>query len=260
MSRIQASFKTRKALIPYLTAGDPDLSVTLEALHLLAREGADIIELGVPFSDPMADGPVIQKAHERALAQGVTLRNVLALVSTFRQQNSQTAIVLMSYLNPIEVMGYETFCKAAFEAGVDGLLVVDMPPEEAAELREQALRYELDLIFLLAPTTSQERMKTICSLASGYVYYVSLRGVTGADIPDVDEIAEKIKQIRSVTHLPIGVGFGVKDARTARLIGDLADGVVIGSALVRELEQCVLKGRSISEVAGFIQAIRKALL
>jgi tryptophan synthase alpha chain len=242
MSRIatvlqQLASEQKKAFIPYLTAGDPDIENTHALLDTLVTAGADIIELGVPFSDPMADGPVIQRACERALAQQITLQQILALVKKFRSHNMQTPIVLMGYLNPIEQMGITTFVDAAVDAGVDGVLVVDLPPEEAHGLHAALRAKQLDLIFLIAPTTTSSRMQQIAELASGYLYYVSLRGVTGASSLNTTEIRERVAQIRQVTQLPLAIGFGIKDAATAAMIAPIADGIIVGSALVEVIEQ-----------------------
>ncbi len=242
MSRIsgvlqQLATKQQKAFIPYLTAGDPTIHSTYALLDTLVNAGADIIELGVPFSDPMADGPVIQRACERALAQHITLTQILDLVKKFRGHNQKTPIVLMGYLNPIERMGITSFVDAAVDAGVDGVLVVDLPPEEAHELHGALRAKALDLIFLIAPTTSRARMQQIAELASGYLYYVSVRGVTGASRINTSEIKDRVMQIRQVTSLPLAIGFGIKDASTAALIAPLADGIIVGSALVELIEK-----------------------
>ena len=240
MSRLAHRFAAlkaagRKALIPYITAGDPVPGVTVAALHALVKAGADVLELGVPFSDPMADGPTITFGHERALKHGVSLRQVLAMVSEFRQQDDHTPVVLMGYLNPVEIMGVAAFADAAKAAGVDGVLTVDLPPEEAEDLDLELKRVGLDPIYLLAPTTSLARAKLITDAASGYVYYVSLKGVTGAATLDTDAVAARIAELRSITQLPIGVGFGIKDATTAAAVARHADGVVVGSVLVQRL-------------------------
>jgi len=242
MSRIQSTFSSlrsagQKALIPYLTAGDPDLETTLGLMHALVANGADVIELGFPFSDPSADGPVIQRAVERALARKTNLREVLSIVKQFRTTNSDTPVVLMGYLNPVEIMGYERFASAAVEAGVDGVLIVDMPPEEAEEPQRVLRNAGLDVIYLVAPTTSPERMASICREASGYVYYVSLKGVTGAANLDVASVEASVTQLRKHTDLPIGVGFGIRDGQSAALIANIADGVVVGSALVSRIAE-----------------------
>ena len=240
MSRIQARFSAlqaagRKALIPYITAGDPTPAVTLPLMHDLVAAGADVIELGIPFSDPMADGPVIQLAMERALAHEVSLRQVLEMVAEFRQRDNETPVVLMGYLNPVERMGYDEFAREAAEAGVDGVLTVDLPPEEAADVVPLFKARGLDTIFLLAPTTTAERARSICQQASGYVYYVSLKGVTGSSALDVTDVANKLDMLRTVTDLPIGVGFGIRDGATAAAVGEVADGVVVGSVLVNQI-------------------------
>ncbi len=241
MSRLASKFSElkaagRKALIPFITAGDPYPEFTVPLLHDMVAAGADIIELGVPFSDPMADGPVIQRASERALAHHVGLRKVFSMVTEFRKTDQHTPLVLMGYLNPIEIMGYEAFANAAQRADIDGVLTVDLPPEEAercvALLRERGI----DQIFLLAPNSNGERIRKMDSVGSGYLYYVSLKGVTGAGHLNTEEVEQKLQLIRENTGLPVGVGFGVKDAETARIIANIADGVVIGSALISKIE------------------------
>lgn len=227
----------RKALIPYFMAGDPDPGLTVSLMHAVVTAGADIIELGVPFSDPMADGPVIQRAAERALEHHVSLKDVLGMVAEFRKDDSETPVVIMGYLNPVEVMGYETFAKAAKQAGVDGVLTVDLPPEEADDFIVAAQAQEIDPIFLLAPTSDDGRIRTICEVASGYVYYVAVKGVTGAGNLDVKLVANKLAQIRALTDLPVGVGFGIKDAASAAAVAEVADAVVVGSALVQKIEE-----------------------
>ena len=241
MSRIASTFarlsgERRKALIPFITAGDPRPGLTLPLMRALVAGGADIIELGVPFSDPMADGPTIQRASERALAQGMTLRRVLALVAEFRQSDAITPIVLMGYANPIESYGIEAFTRDASAAGVDGVLVVDYPPEECAEFAAAMKRAGLDPIFLLAPTSTEQRYRQVAALGSGYIYYVSLKGVTGAGHLDLEEVARKIPLIREQVGMPVGVGFGIRDAATAARIARLADAVVIGSRIIEEIE------------------------
>lgn len=261
-SRIQnifASLKAagRKALIPYITAGDPNPGATVGLMHALVRGGADIIELGVPFSDPMADGPVIQKAAERALAFGVSLRQVIGMVAEFRKTDDKTPVVLMGYANPIEAMSYETFSALAAEAGVDGVLTVDLPPEEAPERVAVLKRHGLDPIFLLAPTTPAQRVAMISELASGYMYYVSLKGVTGAAHLDIDNVADKMRQLRHNTALPIGVGFGIRDAESAAAVAKVADAVIIGSRIVQELEQgeSGLQDRLVAFLSGVRSAV-----
>jgi tryptophan synthase alpha chain len=241
MSRIAGCFAALKennktALIPFITAGDPQRDVTVPLMHTLVEQGADIIELGVPFSDPMADGPVIQRASERALENNMSLRDVLEVVTEFRKTNSATPVVLMGYLNPIDIMGYEAFAAAAQAAGVDGVLTVDIPPEEGNDLINAMRAHELDPIYLLAPTSTEERIRKITSTASGFVYYVSLKGVTGAANLDVDAVSAKLDAIRQTTEMPVGVGFGIKDAATAKAMAAIADAVVVGSAIVQRVE------------------------
>jgi tryptophan synthase alpha chain len=241
MSRIAGRFSElrahgKTALIPFITAGDPNPGVTVELMHALVAAGADLIELGVPFSDPMADGPVIQRASERALVHHVGLHDVLDMVQEFRQRDTATPVVLMGYLNPIEVMGYEVFAKGAQAAGVDGALVVDIPPEEGHELLQALHEHDLDQIYLLAPTSTLQRIERICQAAGGFVYYVSVKGVTGASHLDLEGVKAKLSQIRANTELPVGVGFGIKDAQTAAAVSRIADAVVVGSALVSRVE------------------------
>ena len=241
MSRLKqvtaaAAAQDRKLLIPYLVAGDPDLACTLRLMHKLVANGADIIELGIPFSDPSSDGPVIQEAAERALAGGTTLRLALDTVAQFRQHDRLTPVVLMGYLNPIEIMGYETFARAAAEVEVDGVLVVDMPATEAGDLTTLLRRRDIDTIYLIAPTTRAARAKTIAAQASGYLYYVSLKGVTGAVLTDHASVRKNVEYLRELTDLPIVIGFGIKDAESAAAMAALADGVIIGSALVSAIK------------------------
>ncbi len=262
MSRIQSAFEAlrreqKKALIPFITAGFPHPAKTVPLLHALVSAGADILELGVPFSDPMADGPVIQRAGEEALKHDVGLDGVLAMVSEFRKTNKKTPLVLMGYANPIEAMGQEAFISAASQAGVDGVIVVDYPPEECADFAHAVRAAGMDLIFLLAPTTTPERMAMIARLASGYLYYVSLTGVTGAAHLDVSGLAARIGEIRKQTDLPLGVGFGIRDGATARSIGSLADAVIIGSRLIQELESDLAAPEP--KAAAFVRGIREAL-
>jgi tryptophan synthase alpha chain len=263
MSRIAATFaalheRRRTALIPYVTAGDPHADGTAEVLLGMAAAGADVIELGVPFSDPMADGPVVQKASERALARGIGMAQVLAIVREFRRRDSRTPLVLMGYANPIERYGVARFADDAQAAGVDGVLVVDYPPEECAEFAASLRARAVDPIFLIAPTSSDERIRSVAEVASGYVYHVSLKGVTGAGHFDIAAVQQMIPRIRKHVKLPIGVGFGIRDAATARAVAEVADAVVIGSALVQRLEHA---GREEApQVAGgFMAEIRSAL-
>lgn len=242
MSRIQKAFERlngegRKALIPFITAGDPSADLTVPLMHALVEAGVDVIELGVPFSDPMADGPTIQRASERALARGMTLRKVLQLVTTFRTVDDKTPVVLMGYANPIEAMGLERFAEKAAQSGVDGVLVVDYPPEEAENFGAAMKAHGLDPIFLIAPTSSPERIAQVATIASGYVYYVSLAGVTGSGALNVEAVSERLPAIREKTGLPVGVGFGIRDAATASRIAAFADAVVVGSRIIEEIEK-----------------------
>jgi tryptophan synthase alpha chain len=266
MNRITQCLQTlkesnQKALVTYIVNGDPNADATLKTLHLLVEKGANIIELGVPFSDPMAEGPTIQRGHERALENKTSLRSTLEVVRSFRETNTHTPIVLMGYTNPVERMGAETFATLAREAGVDGLLTVDLPPEEAPDLIERLQAAELENIFLLAPTTSDERAEKIISMASGFLYYVSLKGVTGAGHLNVDEVNARITKLREQTNLPICVGFGIKDGESAKLVGRLADGVVVGSILVSKMGELADQTSDViaKETAELITPIRKAL-
>lgn len=263
MSRIQATFEClaadrRKALIPFITTGDPSLAQTVPLMRALVAGGADIIELGVPFSDPMADGPTIQRASERALARGVRLRDVLECVRLFRQDDETTPVVLMGYANPVEAMGVDAFVAAARAAGVDGVLIVDYPPEEAGEFSAALREAGLDPIFLLAPTSTDERISSVAGQASGYLYYVSLKGVTGSGALNLDEVAARIPLIRKATGLPVGVGFGIRDAETAKAIARTADAVVIGSRIIEEIEQSS-EADVCHRVESFVSGIRVAL-
>jgi tryptophan synthase alpha chain len=263
LSRIAVTFEAlrsrgRKALIPYVTAGDPFADATVDIMAAMAQAGADVIELGVPFSDPMADGPVIQKASERALAKGIGMAQVLQIVREFRARDAATPVVLMGYANPVEHYGVDRFVADAKAAGVDGVLVVDYPPEEceafAAKLRDNGL----DMIFLLAPTSTERRMRDVGRIASGYVYYVSLKGVTGAGHLDTSAVAEMVPRIKQHVKLPVGVGFGIRDAQTARAVASVSDAVVIGSALVQLLETRD-RAAVAAAAADFIGGIRAAL-
>lgn len=241
MSRIQSTFNAlnaqkKAALIPYITAGDPHPKHTVSLMHTLVAHGADMIELGVPFSDPMADGPVIQRASERALAHRVGLSNVLEMVKEFRQTDHKTPIILMGYANPVEAIGTSVFADRAKDADVDGVITVDYPPEESEGFVKELRDREIDPIFLLAPTTEPSRADLILNQASGFVYYVSLKGVTGAANLDIEEVSKKVRDIKEKTSLPVGVGFGIRDAVTAKATAEVADAVVIGSRLVRVVE------------------------
>ena len=263
MSRIQTVFDKlkqyqRRALIPFFTAGDPNPQLTVPLLHALVGAGADIIELGVPFSDPMADGPTIQRASERALKHGVSLHDVLDMVESFRTKDVGTPVVLMGYGNPIEAMGWERFATRCAQAGVDGVLTVDFPPEESHEAFGHLQRHGIDPIFLLAPTTNDERIAKVAKQARGYVYYVSLKGVTGAGHLDLSAIEQKIPQLRKHITLPIGVGFGIRDAATALAVAKLCDGVVVGSRIVQEIENST-EQNVIANVSRLVKELRLAV-
>ena len=263
MSRIGQRFAQlkaagRKGLIPYIAAGDPEPSLTVPLLHALARAGADVIELGVPFSDPMADGPVIQRATERAIRHGVGLRQTLGFVAEFRQSDAVTPIVLMGYANPIERMGRHEFAAAARAAGVDGVLVVDYPPEECADFAIEMRAANIDPIFLLAPTSTDPRIEEVARHASGYIYYVSLKGITGAGHLDVASVAAKLPLIRKHTNVPVGVGFGIRDAASAVAVAQVADAVVIGSRLIQEME-ATPREHAVEAVEALVREIRSAL-
>ncbi len=263
MSRIAATFAAlqasgRKALIPYITSGDPYADATIDIMLAMAEAGADVIELGVPFSDPMADGPVIQKAGERALARGIGMPQVLDFVRGFRLKNDRTPVVLMGYANPIERYGIERFVADASEAGVDGVLVVDYPPEECEAFAATLKSNGIDPIFLLAPTSTEARMQHVGRIASGYVYYVSLKGVTGAGHLDTAAVAAMVPRIKSFVKLPVGVGFGIRDAKTAQAVAAVSDAVVIGTALVQFLETRT-RDKVAAAAGEFIAEIRKAL-
>ncbi|MDP1614000.1 MAG: tryptophan synthase subunit alpha [Sulfuritalea sp.] len=263
MSRIPATFAAlaaqgRKALIPFITAGDPHPDATLPLMRALVAGGADIIELGVPFSDPMADGPTIQRASERALAHGMSLRRVLALVREFRQENAATPVVLMGYANPVEAYGVEAFARDASAAGVDGVLVVDYPPEECAPFAATMKQAGIDPIFLLAPTSTEKRYDEVAQIGSGYIYYVSLKGVTGSGNLDLDEVARRIPLIRAKVGMPVGVGFGIRDGATAARIAAVADAVVIGSRIIEEIESSPV-GEAPARVKDFLSGVRAAM-
>ncbi|HET7649132.1 MAG TPA: tryptophan synthase subunit alpha [Gammaproteobacteria bacterium] len=265
MSRLSGVFARlkrdgRTALVPYITAGDPDRQTSVRLMRTLVQAGADILELGVPFSDPAADGPVIQQACERALAAGTTLADVLTMVREFRRGDAVTPVVLMGYLNPLHAYGIERFVADAAEAGADGVLTVDMPPEEAESLAGLLRAGGLDPIFLLAPTTSGPRARRVCEVASGFVYYVSLKGVTGAATLDVAAVGERLAEIRKQTALPVGVGFGVRDAETAARLGRVADAVIVGSAIVSRIAaQRDHPERMLADVNEFVAGLRSAM-
>jgi tryptophan synthase alpha chain len=249
----------RKALITYIVNGDPAPEVTLAAMHTLVEAGADILEIGVPFSDPMAEGPVIQRGHERALAHGTSLRGTLALIKAFRETNQDTPVVLMGYANPVERMGYVEFADAAAAAGVDGLLTVDLPPEEAEDLHRCLRERKLESIFLLAPTSSEERVKRVAELAGGFIYYVSLKGVTGASHLDISSVKEKLAVISRYSQLPVMVGFGIKDGLSAQAVSAHADGVVVGSALVEIMGSGHSQTQILEGLSNKVASIRAAL-
>lgn len=260
MSRIQQTFNAlgnQKALIPYITVGDPDTRTTLALMHSMVANGADLIELGVPFSDPMADGPTIQRATERALVQGISLKDVLAVVRGFRETDRTTPVILMGYLNPVHKMGYAEFARAAAEAGVDGVLTVDSPVETIAPLHNALRQSGLDCIFLVAPTTDEARMAAIGKLASGFVYYVSLKGVTGSAQLDTEAVSRKIKILRKHTALPICVGFGISDAESARKTAAVADAAIVGSRIVQEIENNA--GREAEAVGALVKQLKDAV-
>ena len=242
MSRISSTFLdlksgNKKALVGYIVIGDPDMQSSLSVMNLMVSQGVNLLELGVAFSDPMAEGPVIQRAHERALESKTTLAKTINLVKGFREKNNTTPIILMGYSNTFECMGINKFCKLASKCGVDGVLLVDMPPEESLLLSKEANKFDLDIIRLISPNTSKERIKQICTQASGYIYYISLKGITGADSLDVEDVRKKIGILKEVTNLPIVIGFGIKDGVMVRKVRDLADGVVVGSALVEIISE-----------------------
>jgi tryptophan synthase alpha chain len=267
MSRIQSTFAQlakhqRKALIPYVTAGFPFADVTPDLMHAMVAAGSDVIELGVPFSDPMADGPVIQKAGEKALAFGIGLAQVLAMVKAFRQRDTATPVVLMGYANPVEryelAHGQASFARDAAAAGVDGVLIVDYPPEECEVFASELKKHGLDLIFLLAPTSTDRRIQQVARVASGYVYYVSLKGVTGAGRLDTVAVEEALPRIRKHVKIPVGVGFGIRDAATARAIGRVADAVVIGTKVIQVVEDQP-REQVLPAITAFLAEIRTAL-
>ncbi|OQW38858.1 MAG: tryptophan synthase subunit alpha [Proteobacteria bacterium SG_bin4] len=262
-NRIAQTFNTlkrqnRKALIPFVTAGDPNPQVTVPLMHRLVQSGADIIELGIPFSDPMADGPTIQRSSERALKHHVSLDAVLSMVSEFRQTNSDTPVVLMGYANPVEAMGYETFAAKAKQCGVDGILIVDYPPEESEKWVACLDQQGIDAIFLLSPTTPQPRIEQVAKMARGYVYYVSLKGVTGASHLDLQDVGKMLATLRQYISIPIGVGFGIRDGATAKAVAGLADAVVVGSRIIEEIEQSA-EAEILDKTGYLLNSLRKAI-
>lgn len=263
MNRIAKTFvalkkQNRKALIPFITAGDPNPQITVQLMHQLARSGADIIELGVPFSDPMADGPTIQRSSERALKHHVSLNNVLDMVAKFRKMDTNTPIVLMGYANPVEALGHASFAAKAKECGVDGVLIVDYPPEESDKWVQCLDQQGIDAIFLLSPTTPQQRIEQVAKIAKGYIYYVSLKGVTGASHLDLDSVSVMMKQLRNHISLPIGVGFGIRDGVTAKAVAGLADAVVVGSRIIEEIEKSS-DTELLDNIGNLLSSLRKAI-
>jgi len=261
MNRIKTTFNElslndSKALITYIVAGDPDLDTTLNIMNCMVEEGADIIEIGIPFSDPMAEGVSIQKGHERALLNKTSIKDALNLISKFRKSNRTTPIVLMGYMNTFESMGVKEFCKAAADQGVDGLLIVDMPPEESAEFSTEAENNGLDVIRLIAPTTDISRVKQICGLSSGYIYYISVKGITGSNDLDSEDVKQKVNLLGSATDLPIAIGFGIKDSDSALSVKDLADGIVAGSVFVDLIGE---GGDTISKIANKTKELSLAI-
>ena len=265
MSRIQERFDAlagqgRKALVPYITAGDPHPEQTVALMHTLVEAGADMIELGVPFSDPMADGPVIQAAMERALTHNTSLRDTLGMVRSFRKRDERTPVILMGYQNPVETLGTREFARLAQQSEADGVLTVDLPVEQAGQALETYREHDLDTVFLIAPTTSEARIEKICEASSGLIYYVSLKGVTGAGHMDISEVKNKVREIKQHSRLPVGVGFGVRDAESARDIASIADAVIVGSALIRQIETHLTDPDTMKKkVADLVKDMREAL-
>ncbi|AFZ82583.1 tryptophan synthase subunit alpha [Candidatus Kinetoplastidibacterium crithidiae] len=272
INRIESFFSSmvsngrKSALVTYVTAGDPSINSTVPLMHSLAKSGADILEIGIPFSDPMADGPVIQKASERAIKNGMTLKKILTSVEEFRIHDKITPVVLMGYANPIESIGQKQFAKLAQTAGVDGVLVVDYTPEESDDFSKMLSDVGINMIFLLSPTSGEDRIKKISKIANGYVYYVSLRGVTGSKKLNAEEVAEKLQLIRKYINIPVGVGFGIRDAESAKQIGSCADAVVIGSKIIEIMHEAANNeivgnkdNAAISAASDWISNIRKSL-
>ena len=255
----ELAVRGESALVTFITAGDPNPDTTLACMHALVRGGADVIELGVPFSDPMADGPTIQRASERALAGGMTLRKVLALAEAFRAVDKVTPLVLMGYLNPIEHMGYEVFARAAVASGVDGVLTVDLPPEEAADFHAITQREGLAQIFLLAPTSSSARIQSVCNYASGFVYYVSVKGVTGQKSFEADDVLARVKELKTSTQVPVGVGFGIRTPQAAAAVASGSDAVIVGSALVEIIENATDAGACEQALEAFARGLKDAM-
>ncbi|MCY4096360.1 MAG: tryptophan synthase subunit alpha [Gammaproteobacteria bacterium] len=264
MSRLAATFgrlreAREKGLITFITAGDPTLAATVPALNQLADAGADVLELGVPFTDPEADGPSIQRSSERALLNGVTLRTSCEQVALFRRENDTTPVVLMGYMNPILALGLEQFAQLASQSGVDGLIVVNLPPEEADELRSVLEPFDIDLILLVAPTTPLERIETLANSGSGFLYYVSIKGITGADHLDVTDVERKVFSIKQVTDLPVSVGFGIKTPETAAAVAKVADAIVVGSALVETLSRTTTLAESLKDIHELTSALKRSI-
>lgn len=263
MSRIADTFKalkqnSRKALIPFITAGDPEPGITVLLMHKLVNAGADIIELGVPFSDPMADGPTIQRSYERALRHNINLEIVLEMVAEFRKTNTNTPVVLMGYANPVESIGYESFSARAKVSGVDGVLIVDYPPEECEEWLKNLNANRIDAVFLISPTTPKRRVQQVAKRAQGFIYYVSLKGVTGAAHFDLKEVADRLTELRSYISIPIGVGFGIHDIVTAKAVSRIADAVVVGSRIIKEIEESS-KDKILINVSKLVESLRSSI-
>jgi len=265
MSRINTCFEQldeagKVALVPFVTAGDPTREITVPLMHKMVEAGANMIELGVPFSDPMADGPVIQRASERALNNNISIHDVLSMVQEFRQDDTTTPVILMGYLNPIEVMGYQEFADAAAQAGVDGVLTVDMPPEEAEEYLNALRPHQIDPILLLAPTSTEDRIKSVSDAASGFIYYVSMKGITGGGLIILSEVSAKVAEIRRHAHMPIGIGFGIRDADSAQMMAQVGDAVIVGSVLVDMIERLADTPEEIGpEIARMLRSMREAM-
>ena len=263
MSRISKTFSllksnNKKALIPFITAGDPSVEMTKKILHQLVESGADMIELGIPFSDPMADGPVIQRASERALANNVGIRKTFEIAKEFRNTDQDTPLILMGYANPIEAIGFDEFLRLCKEADVDGIITVDYPPEESKEYVGKLKENDIDAIFLLAPTTEKQRIQQIIKQATGFLYYVSLKGVTGAQNIDIDQVEHRVAEIKSLTDLPVGVGFGVRDPETAKAVASFSDAIVIGSRIIQEIEKSD-ENNMLENISKIIKSIREVI-
>lgn len=263
MSRIEQVFKdlkkqNKKALIPFITAGDPSVDLTLKILHQMVKSGADMIEIGIPFSDPMADGPVIQRASERALANNVGIKKTFEIVKDFRSTNKTTPIILMGYANPIEAIGLDQFLTLCKDSDIDGVITVDYPPEESENYVKKLKEINVDAIFLLAPTTEKQRIEKIIKQASGFLYYVSLKGVTGAQNIDIDQVKGRVHEIKELTNLPVAVGFGVRDPETAKKVAEFSDAVVIGSRIIQEVESSS-GDNLIPNIASIVESIKEAI-